>query len=105
MRRLVLATALAALPAVLPAQQARSLADTYRADAERLIAAATKDSAAWNRLAELTDTFGHRLSGSASLERAIDWVLAEMRKDGLDNVRGEPVMVPHWVRGEESAML
>ena len=28
--------------------------------------------------------------------------MAEMKNDGLDNVRGEKVMVPHWVRGEES---
>jgi len=28
-----------------------------------------------------------------------------MKADGLANVRGEPVMVPHWVRGEESASL
>jgi carboxypeptidase Q len=28
-----------------------------------------------------------------------------MRADGLENVRGEPVMVPHWVRGSESAEL
>ena len=28
-----------------------------------------------------------------------------MKADGLQNVRGEPVMVPHWVRGEESAEL
>ena len=28
-----------------------------------------------------------------------------MEADGLENVRGEPVMVPHWVRGEESAVL
>ena len=27
---------------------------------------------------------------------------AEMKRDGLDNVRAEKVMVPHWVRGEES---
>lgn len=101
----LLVAAALALPSLLPAQQARSIADAYRADADRLIAAAMKDSAAWNRLAELTDTFGHRLSGSASLERALDWMLAGMRKDGLDNVRGEPVMVPHWVRGAESATL
>jgi carboxypeptidase Q len=45
------------------------------------------------------------LSGSEALERTIDWTLERMRADGLENVRGEPVMVPHWVRGEESAEL
>jgi len=28
-----------------------------------------------------------------------------MEKDGLENVRGEPVLVPHWIRGEESLEL
>ena len=77
----------------------------YRATADRIIAAALADSAAYARLAELTDRFGHRFSGSDALEHALDWILAEMRRDGLANVRGEPVMVPVWVRGEESAEL
>jgi len=77
----------------------------YRADANRLIQAALADSAAYKRLGTLVDRFGHRLSGSDALERSIDWVMEEMRRDGLQNVRGEPVMVPHWVRGEESAEL
>jgi carboxypeptidase Q len=85
--------------------QAQSLADRYRDTANRIIQTALADSAAWRRLAELTDRFGHRLSGSASLEQAIDWMLAEMRRDGLDSVRGEPVLVPRWVRGEEAAEL
>lgn len=84
---------------------AQSVADRYRDAAARIIARATKDSAAWNRLAVLTETFGHRFSGSESLERAIDWTLAEMQKDGLDGVRGEPVMVPRWVRGAESVEM
>jgi carboxypeptidase Q len=84
---------------------ATPLADRYRADATRLLTAALSDSSAYNRLARLTDTFGHRLSGSASLEAALDWILAEMKRDGLQNVRGEKAMVPHWVRGEESAVL
>jgi carboxypeptidase Q len=94
-------------PASLSAQQAgdSSLVAQYRAAADRLIGAATADSAAWLRLAELTDRFGNRLSGSASLERALDWVLDQMRADGLENVRGEPAMVPHWVRGNESLEL
>ena len=77
----------------------------YQAAADRIIAAALADSAAWNKLAELTDGFGHRFSGSESLERAIDWILARMKAEGLENVRGEPVMVPRWIRGHESAEL
>jgi carboxypeptidase Q len=94
--------------APLGAQQPASaspIADRYRANASRLLTAALADTFAFNRLAELTDTFGPRLSGSASLEAAIDWILGEMKHDGLDSVRGEKVMVPHWVRGEESATL
>ncbi len=101
--RLALASALIAAPSA--SASAQSIETTYRAAADSLINAALKDSAAWNRLAKLTDTFGHRLSGSRSLENAIDWALGEMKRDGLDNVHGEAVMVPHWVRGEESLTL
>lgn len=103
-RRLVLAS-LVALAAVPREPLAQSIADRYRDAASRIIARATADSAAWNRIATLTETFGARFSGTAALEQAIDWSLAEMRKDGLDNVRGEPVMVPRWVRGAESVEL
>ena len=51
----------------------------------------------------LTDTIGHRLSGSPQLDQAIQWALAEMKRDGLENVHTEKVMVPKWVRGNESA--
>jgi carboxypeptidase Q len=79
--------------------------DGYRDVAARIIKEATADASAWRRLAELTDTFGHRLSGSPQLELAIAWAAAQMKKDGLENVRTEPVMVPHWVRGQESLEL
>lgn len=98
-RTWVVAALLVAAPTALAAQH------PYAATANRLIDAALRDSAAWHKLARLTDTFGHRLSGSASLEQAIDWIMAEMRREGLDNVRGEPVMVPRWVRGAEQATL
>jgi hypothetical protein len=77
----------------------------YRDAASRLIHASTKDDFAWRRLAELTDTYGHRLSGSENLERAIVWAAETMKRDGLENVRMEPVMVPRWVRGQESAEI
>ena len=97
--------AVAAALVILPPRARAQSVDRYRAAADRLIDAAMRDSAAWNRIAELTDTFGHRLSGSVALERAIDWTLGRMRADGLENVRGEPAMVRHWVRGAESAEL
>jgi carboxypeptidase Q len=53
----------------------------------------------------LTDTIGNRLSGSPALDRAIQWAVAEMKKDGLENVHTERVMVPKWVRGSESAEI
>ncbi|HXE56576.1 MAG TPA: M28 family metallopeptidase [Gemmatimonadales bacterium] len=84
---------------------AGTIVERYRATADRLIDAALADSSAYHRLAYFVDRFGHRLSGSPSLEAAIDWMLAEMKRDGLDGVRGDPVMVPRWVRGAESAEL
>ncbi len=100
--------ALAALSASAPlAAQSpdTTIAARYREPATRIIAAALADSAAYDRLGRLTDGFGHRLSGSESLERAIDWILQEMKRDGLDSAWTEPVKVPHWVRGRESAEL
>jgi carboxypeptidase Q len=92
--------------AVQPAQaQQADIATAYRAAADSLIRGATGDSAAYRRLGRMVDTFGHRISGSASLEATIDWILDLMKADGLENVHGQPVMVPHWVRGEESAEL
>ncbi len=87
------------------AAQQQALAERYRAVADRIIDAALADSSAYERLGLLVDGFGHRFSGSESLERALDWILEEMQHDGLENVRGEQVMVPRWIRGEESAVL
>jgi len=87
---------------VLAARQALpSWLEPYRQPAELILQAALSDHAAWERLAQLTDTFGHRFSGSASLEAAIRWVVREMARDGLEDVHAEPVQVPRWVRGAE----
>lgn len=73
--------------------------------AARLTEAAKGETVAWNRLAYMCDTFGHRLSGSKALEDSIDWAVETMRADGLANARREKVMVPKWVRGKESARV
>jgi carboxypeptidase Q len=75
--------------------------DPYRQPAARIISAATANDDAWQRLALMTDTFGPRLSGSEALEATLRWAADEMRKD-FDEVRLDPVLVPHWVRGTES---
>ncbi|CAG2253418.1 CPQ [Mytilus edulis] len=59
----------------------------------------------YDRLATFVDKFGSRIAGSQNLENAIDYMLDELQKDGLDNVHGEDVTVPHWVRGEEYATM
>lgn len=96
----------AALAAGAYAASSRTGADWlegYREPAQRLIAEATSNDFAWQRLAVLGDRFGNRLSGSPGLEGAIEWAAAEMRTDGLDHVRLDPVKIPHWVRGAERA--
>ena len=83
----------------------QDLTEQYRPAAEKLIDAALADSEGYNRLAYLCYRIGNRLSGSASLERAIHWGADEMKAAGLSNVRIIPTKVPHWVRGAESARL
>lgn len=91
---------LAALPAV-----AGPLAAKYKADADKILQAAMADDEGYAHLAYLTDHIGKRLSGSPQLNTAVEWGADLMRKAGLENVQIQPVMVPHWVRGEECATI
>ncbi|XP_072459550.1 carboxypeptidase Q isoform X3 [Notamacropus eugenii] len=59
----------------------------------------------YERLALLVDTVGPRLSGSKNLEKAIQIMYQNLVDDGLENVHLEPVKVPHWERGQESAVM
>ena len=105
----VLLLAFASTPISTPMHTQRSAdgawVDAYRDAAGRIIGEAMSSTFAWDRLALLGDTFGHRLSGSRALEDAIQWVVAEMKRDGLENVHTEPVKVPYWVRGREGAEI
>jgi hypothetical protein len=88
-----------------PLLAAQDLTKEYREVAGQLIGAALTDVDGWEKAIHLTTRIGHRLSGSPQLEEAIRWASEGMRGEGLDNVRLQPVMVPHWVRGAESARL
>ncbi len=93
-----------ALLFVISTQSRAQLYPQYKNTAAKIFSTATADSSLYARLATMCDTFGSRLSGSESLEKAIEWIVAEARKDGYD-ARAEPVKVPHWIRGEESITM
>ena len=82
-----------------------SVTERYRDAAQKLIAGALADRNSTDRLEYLCDRIGNRVSGSESLERAVEWAAAEMRKAGLENVQTPPLKVPRWVRGLESATM
>ena len=81
-----------------------SLTERYSETAGRILGAALEDDGGWEKLTHLTTEIGHRLSGSEGLERAVAWAVDAMQAEGL-LARAQPVRVPHWVRGEESARI
>jgi carboxypeptidase Q len=74
------------------------------AEIKELQQAALASDYAYRQLAHLTDNIGPRLSGSPQAEAAVDYVAKEMRRLGCE-VKLEKLMVPHWVRGEETGAL
>src|SRR5437660_3194654 len=74
------------------------------ADLKRLQQAALSSDYAYRQVAHLANNIGPRLSGSAQAAKAVEYVAGELRAIGCE-VQLEKVMVPHWVRGEETAAL
>jgi carboxypeptidase Q len=72
--------------------------------ADRFVTAAIANTRAYDNLEELTDGIGARLSGSDNAAAAVKWATDRFRSWGIP-VRNEKVMVPHWVRGIETAKL
>ncbi|KAL5008385.1 hypothetical protein ScPMuIL_013966 [Solemya velum] len=104
----VTGTTILSVPNYLRQEEIRQEVSKYQDIANKIIDLAVHGSAqnqTYNRLAYMTDRFGNRIAGSRNLEHAIDYMLARLTEDGLENVHGEDVMVPHWVRGKESAMI
>src|SRR5439155_12335550 len=74
------------------------------ADLKRIQQEALKSDYAYRQVAHLSDNIGPRLSGSAQAAKAVEYVASELKAIGCE-VQLERVMVPHWVRGEETAAL
>jgi Zn-dependent M28 family amino/carboxypeptidase len=71
---------------------------------KRLQQAALNSDYAYRQVAHLANNIGPRLSGSAQAAKAVEYVANELKAIGCE-VQLEKVMVPHWVRGEETAAL
>src|SRR5881398_3542365 len=74
------------------------------ADLKQLRQAALNSDYAYKQVAHLSNNIGPRLSGSAQAAKAVEYVANELKAIGCE-VQMERVMVPHWVRGEETAAL
>src|SRR6266704_871660 len=74
------------------------------ADLKRLQQAASSSDYAYKQVAHLANNIGPRLSGSAQAAKSVAYVASELKAIGCE-VELEKVMLPHWVRGEETAAL
>jgi carboxypeptidase Q len=67
----------------------------------KIFSEALSNSQGYKWLDELVNGIGGRLSGSPQAAKAVEWTKKTMEKAGADTVILQPVMVPHWVRGDK----
>ena len=63
-------------------------------------AALAQKDMAYDVAESLVTEVGPRFSGSEGYRKAVEWALLKLTVLGFENVRAEPVTVPHWQRGE-----
>lgn len=84
---------------------ASSLGFSQTSDEDQLKAIynqALTHSKCYSQLDYLSNTIGHRLSGSTGAEKAVAYTKSQMESSGnFDKVYLQEVMVPKWVRGEK----
>ena len=67
----------------------------YHSIVQQIISTAKTNEQGYQRLTQLCNEFGPRLSGSSSLEDAIDWIISTMEsQDKFDSIIAEDVLVP-----------
>src|SRR6184192_3274880 len=74
------------------------------AELKRLQQAALSSDYAYKQVTHLANNIGPRLSGSTQAAKAVEYIASQLKAIGCE-VQLEKVMVPHWVRGEETAAL
>jgi carboxypeptidase Q len=93
-----------ATPSASPSPTPVVFSERTLADLKQLQQAALSSDYAFREVAHLSNNIGPRLTGSTQARRAVEYVAAEMKALGCE-VQLEKVIVPHWVRGEETAAL
>lgn len=68
---------------------------------KKIFNTALTEGKSYEWLRDLTQNIGSRLSGSEGAAKSVVWGEKLMKEVGLDSVWLQPVMVPHWVRGEK----
>ncbi|MBL6871423.1 MAG: M20/M25/M40 family metallo-hydrolase [Flavobacteriales bacterium] len=59
-----------------------------------------QQSNCYENLRSLCKDVGHRLSGSKSAQKAVEWAELLMKNSNLDTVYLQQIIVPHWERGD-----
>ncbi|MBX3416955.1 MAG: M20/M25/M40 family metallo-hydrolase [Pirellulaceae bacterium] len=77
----------------------------YREVVQTIIESGREKNESYDKLIELCDDVGHRISGSDGYNQAVAWALKTMIQDGHENVRSESTVVKPWIRGHESCEL
>lgn len=72
---------------------------------DRIVTGGLEDRFAFRWLERLCDEVGSRLPGSPGMAGAVAFSVETLREAGFDRVWAEPVTVPRWVRGRESAVM
>ncbi|MEY2720113.1 MAG: hypothetical protein RLZZ273_1479 [Bacteroidota bacterium] len=76
----------------------------FRQDADRMLEWTRADRGCYSLIADFTDHYPRRISGSENLEKGLDWLIGKMKAEGWD-VKTQSVMVPNWKRGKESLSM
>jgi hypothetical protein len=74
-------------------------------DVAELQRAVLASHGAVDAVSSLTTEVGARLAGSPADKLAVAWAIHAMEERGLTNVHAEPVKVPTWQRGVETASI
>lgn len=102
MRALLAGTFSFGLMSFMASTAANADADRLARDVVRLSDEVVSHGPAYEELRELA-ALGPRLSGTEGAARGVAWAKAKMEGMGFDRVELQPMMAPHWQRGDHEA--